>query len=125
MRGILYNAKSHGKHLVVVHHARDEYKPMPQRDGSLASGATGKRERAGFSTLGDSADVIVHNYTESTPELDPSGKQIMINGKLVTKLVPYCKVDLAEALPLIGMVFKEPTFDLISRAIKMIKGTVT
>lgn len=104
MRGILYQAKNHNKHLVLVHHARDEYKPMPQRDGSIATGPTGKRERAGFATLGDSADVIVRTYWD-----DRIGK-------------PFCKVDLAEVKQLEGMVFVEPTFDKINQAISMMKG---
>ncbi|GAH12166.1 unnamed protein product, partial [marine sediment metagenome] len=41
IRGVLYQAKSCKKNLVLVHHARDEYKPMPQKDGSIASSATG------------------------------------------------------------------------------------
>jgi len=103
-RGILYQAKANNKHLILVHHARDEYKPMPQRDGTVANSATGKRERAGFPTLGDSADVIVHTYWD-----DKLGK-------------PFCKVELAEVKTLEGMVFEEPTFDKINQAIKMIKG---
>ncbi len=106
MRGILYNAKSHGKHLVLVHHARDEYKPMPQRDGTIATSATGKRERAGFATLGDSADVILNTYWDSKTNK------------------PYAKIDLAEVKTLESMIFEEPTFDKIDRAIKMIKGMV-
>lgn len=104
MRGILYQAKANKKHLVLVHHARDEYKPMPQRDGTLASSATGKRERAGFGGLGDSADVIVRTYWD-----DKVGK-------------PFCKVELAEVKTLEGMVFEEPTFEKIDRVIKMMKG---
>jgi len=105
MRGILYNAKSHGKHLVMVHHARDEYKPMPQRDGSVATSATGKRERAGFTTLGDSADIILRTYWDNQ------------------KMKPFAQVDLAEVKALEGMPFQEPTFDKIDKAIRMLKGT--
>lgn len=103
-RGIYYNAKSHGKHLVLVHHARDEYKPMLQRDGSIANAATGKRERAGFTTLGDSADMIVHTYW------DDKAKK------------PYCKVELSEVPELIDMVLEEPTYGKIAGAISMIRG---
>lgn len=106
IRGIIYNAKAAKKHLILVHHARDEYKPMPQRDGTIANSATGKRERAGFATLGDSADVIVHTYWD--------GKNMK----------PYCKVELAEVKTLEGMVFEEPSFAKIDRAIKMMKGLV-
>jgi len=104
MRGILYQAKSHNKNLVLVHHARDEYKPMPQRDGTIATSATGRRERAGFATLGDSADVILYAYWDSN------------------KAKPFCKVELAEVKQLEGIVFEEPTYEKIDRAIKMIKG---
>lgn len=104
MRGIIYNAKAAGKHLVLVHHARDEYKPMLQKDGTIASSATGKKERAGFATLGDSADVIVNTYWDTT------------------KKKPYCKVELAEVKELEGMVFEEPTYDKIAKVIQMIRG---
>ncbi|KKN74171.1 hypothetical protein LCGC14_0392570 [marine sediment metagenome] len=104
MRGILYNAKSAKKHLVLVHHADDEYKPMPQKDGSLAMAPTGKRKRKGFATLGDSADVIIHTYWDDQ------------------KMKPFAKVDLAEVKQLEGMVFETPTYDKISKVIKMIKG---
>lgn len=103
-RGIYYNAKSHGKNLVLVHHARDEYKPQLQKDGTIANSPTGKRERSGFATLGDSADVIVYTYWD---------------GK--TKK-PYCKVELAEVKELEGMVFEEPSYDKIVKVIKMIRG---
>jgi len=105
IRGIIYNAKAAKKNLILVHHARDEYKPQPQRDGSIASSPTGKRERAGFSTLGDSADVIVKAYWD-----DGKGK-------------PFCKVELAEVKTLEGMVFEEPSFAKIDKVIKMMKGT--
>jgi len=103
-RGIYYNAKSHNKHLVLVHHARDEYKPMPQRDGSMANAPTGKRERSGFATLGDSADIIAYTYWDD---------------KLKK---PYCKIELAEVKELEGVVFETPTFQKIQSAIDMIKG---
>ena len=114
IRGVLYQAKSHHKHLVLVHHARDEYKPMPQRDGMVATSATGKRERAGFATLGDSADVIVRTYlqTDKVPDSNPP----------TTQVVPYCEVELAEVLPLVGMKYREPSYDKITTNIKMLKG---
>lgn len=88
----------------MVHHARDQYGVIPQKDGTLASGPTGKRERAGFSTLGDSADVIVRTYWDDK----------------VSK--PFCRVELAEVKTLEGMIFEKPSFDMIDRAIRMIKG---
>ena len=80
---------------------------MPQRDGTIANSATGKRERAGFSTLGDSADVIVHTYWDDKA------------------MKPYCKVELAEVKTLEGMAFEEPTFTTIDKVIKMMKGIAT
>lgn len=106
-RGIYYQAKANNKHLVLVHHARDEYKPMPQRDGTLANSPTGKRERAGFTTLGDSADIIGYAYWNAQEGL------------------PYFKVELAEVKMLEGMVFKEPTYQMLADTIAGIKKMVT
>jgi hypothetical protein len=113
MRGIIYQAKAHGKHLVLTHHSKDEYGPVLQKDGSIAEARTGKRERAGFATLGDSADVIVRAYWQKSTK-DSEGKEI--------PGAPYCQVELAEVKELEGMVFKEPSFDKIDRTIKMLKG---
>ena len=77
---------------------------MPQRDGTVANSPTGKRERSGFATLGDSADVVAHTYWDEE----------------VKK--PFCKVELAEVKELEGMVIEEPTYDKIARVIKMIRG---
>jgi len=113
-RGIYYNAKSHGKHLVLTHHARDEYKPMLQRDGTIATTATGKRERAGFATLGDSADIIVRCRWKDAKKDN--------KGNIIEPGKPYCQVELAEVKELEGMIFEYPTFELIDRAIKFIRG---
>ena len=77
---------------------------MPQKDGTIATSPTGKRERAGFSTLGDSADVIVYTWWDSK-----IGK-------------PFCKVELAEVKTLEGMVFEEPNYEKIQKTIAMMKG---
>lgn len=114
MRGIVYQAKAHGKHLVLTHHQRDEYKPMLAKDGSITTQQTGKKERSGWAQFGDSADVIVHTYLKSEPIPDTNPKQM--------KSVPYCKVELAEVLELVGMEYREPTFELINNAIRMIRG---
>ena len=127
-RGIYYNAKAAGKNLILVHHARDEYKSTTHtnRDGNLVTEnmPTGKRERAGFSTLGDSADMIVHTYVERQSVLGENGKPVIdqVAKKPVTKPVPYCEVELSEVLELVGMRFEQPTFDGIQQAIKMIRG---
>jgi len=113
MRGLIYQAKVHGKHLALTHHSRDEFKPMPTKDG-IVEQRTGIKERAGWSPLGDGADVIVHTYLKSEPIPNTNTKQM--------KSVPYCKVELAEVLELVGMEFKEPTFELINNAIRKIRG---
>ena len=113
-RGIYYNAKSHGKYLVLVHHARDEYKPLPQKDGTIAMSPTGKRERAGFSTLGDSADLIAHCYWQDAKK-DRQGN-ILEPGK------PLCRIELAEVKELEGMVIETPTYEKIQQVINMIRG---
>ena len=101
MRGIIYQAKAHGKHLVLTHHSRDEFKAMPTKDG-IVEQRTGYKERSGWGALGDGADIIVHTY--------------------LTNKVPYCKVELAEVLELVDIEFKEPTYDNIAVATKMIRG---
>jgi hypothetical protein len=113
-RGIYYNAKSFGKHLVLTHHARDEYKPIPQKDGSIATGPTGKRERSGFATLGDSADMIVYCYWKDAVR-NRQGEVIEV-GK------PYCKIELAGVKELEGMVLEEPTYEKIESITKMMRG---
>ena len=104
MRGIIYQAKAHGKHLVLAHHSRDEYGPMPEKGGGIVEAKTGRKERAGWNPLGDGADVIVHTYWDNKANK------------------PFCKVELAEVKALEGMVFEEPTFDKINQTIRMIKG---
>jgi len=107
MRGIIYQAKAHNKHLVLTHHSQDEYGPVLQKDGSLAEARTGKKERKGWNPLGDGADIIAYTYWDDK------------------KQKPYCKVELAEVKTLEGMVFEEPSFDKIDKAIKMMKGIAT
>jgi len=104
MRGFAYQAKAKGKHLVMTHHAADEYGLVRQKDGTLGEGKTGKRIMHGWTQWGDSADVIVHTWWDSK----------------ATK--PYCNAELAEVKELEGMVFEEPTYDKISSTIKMIRG---
>lgn len=114
MRGFAYQAKAHGKHLVVNHHASDQYGRVPQKDGSLATDKTGKRELHGWSQWGDSADVVVHTYIAQ--------EEVEKDGVKSTKPVPYCEVELAEVLTLVGMKFREPTYEIIQKAIQFIKG---
>ena len=61
MRGLIYQAKAHGKNLVLTHHSRDEYKPMlNQRTGNIEETKTGAKERSGFASLGDGTDLMLH-----------------------------------------------------------------
>lgn len=116
MRGITYQAKRSKKNLVLTHHAADEFKPMLQKDGSIAKSATGKRERHGWRDLGDSVDYMIHTYIVNEP--------IMVDGKNSgqTKAVPYGKIEIAEVLELAGMEFREPTYEKIIQIANMIKG---
>lgn len=104
MRGFIYQAKAHGKHLVMTHHAADEYGMVRNRDGTMGEGKTGKRVLHGWGQLGDGCDVYGNTYW------DPVKKK------------PYFKVELAEVKELEGMTFEEPTYDKISTTIKMMRG---
>jgi len=104
MRGFAYQGKAFGKHLVVTHHASDEYGLVPGSGGTLIEGKTGKRVMHGWAQWGDSADVIGHTYWDSKEKK------------------PYFKVELAEVKELEGMEFAEPTFEKINNTIRMIRG---
>ena len=104
MRGFIYQAKAHGKHLVLTHHAADEYGMVKLRDGTLGEGKTGKRVLHGWGQLGDGADVVAHTWWDDNEKK------------------PYCKVELAEVKELEGMMFQEPTYDKMAGLIKMIRG---
>lgn len=106
MRGIVYQAKAHKKHLVMTHHERDEYGMMMIK-GEMIQGPTGRKERAGWGSLGDGADIIVHTYIKSG-----SAK------------VPYCKVELAEIKELEGMEIETPTWEKIDFMLRMLRGEV-
>lgn len=127
-RGIYYNAKASGKHLILVHHARDEYKPTTHYDNQgrmvTENMPTGKRERAGFATLGDSADLIVHTYIENEPVLDADEKPVIDKAtkKPLTTPVPYCTVELSEVLQMVGMNIRVPTFDMLMQMVEMMRG---
>lgn len=104
MRGFAYQAKAHDKNLIVTHHATDEYGLVKQKDGTIGKGQTGKREMHGWRQWGDSADVVGVTYWN--PQTNK----------------PYFTVELAEVKELEGMTFEEPTFDMIDKVIKMIRG---
>lgn len=102
MRGFIYQAKAHGKHLVLTHHAADEYGLIRLKDGTMGEGKTGKRVLHGWNQLGDGCDVFAHTTWD--------------------KGQSWAGVELAEVKELEGMVFAEPTFDKINTTIKMIRG---
>ena len=104
MASIIYQAKAHKKHLVLTHHATDEYGMVQQGQGVIGMGMTGKRQLHGWKKLGAACDVFGKTYWNSN----------------VKK--PYFTVELAEVKELEGMTFEEPTYDMISTTIKMIRG---
>lgn len=114
MRGFAYQAKAHGKHLVLTHHAADEYGMVKLKDGGMGEGKTGKRVLHGWHQWGDSADVVVHTYLKSEKIPDTNPPQY--------RSIPYCQVELAEVLELAGMEFREPTYDKIANMIKAMRG---
>ena len=117
MRGFIYQAKAHGKHLVLTHHATDQYGLVPGQGGVLVEGKTGKRVLHGWGQLGDGADVVGHTYWDNkVPVLDDKNNITGYIGK------PYFTVELAEVKELEGMTFEEPAFDKIQTVIKMIRG---
>lgn len=115
MRGFLYQAKASGKHLVMTHHATDEYGLVKLGDGTLGQGPTGKRDLHGWKQLGDSADIVAHNYVKMD-------KVSYGAGGVTNKLVPYIKIQLAEVLEMRDMEIREPTYDLIAGMIRMYRG---
>ena len=100
MRGFAYQAKAHNKHLVVTHHASDEYGLVKKRDGTLGEGKTGTRVMHGWGQWGDSADVLGHTYWDKTTNK------------------PYFRAELAEVKELEGMVIEEPSFEKLDFLIK-------
>ena len=108
MRSITYQAQAHEKNLVMTHHSRDEYGIVKLRDGSYGEGRTGRKERNGWSALGDSADVILQTWIKED--------------KKANTITPMATVTLAEVQELVGMEFENPTFDKIAGMIKLIKG---
>lgn len=108
MRGFLYQAKAANKHLVMTHHATDQYGLVKQRDGTLSDGKTGKRELHGWKQLGDGCDVLGHVRWQPRTTTEPGNS--------------WFDVELAEVKELEGMKFKNPTFDMIDTTIKMIRG---
>lgn len=103
MRGFAYQAKARNKHLVVTHHASDEY-GLVKTSAGLTEGKTGKRVMHGWTQWGDSADVVGHVHWDKA------------------KAKPYFTVELAEVKELEGMCIEEPSYDKISNLITAIRG---
>lgn len=104
MRGLVYHARVQGKNLVLTHHSRDEYKPMfNSTTGVLEDTKTGKRERAGFGSLGDGTDWMVHTTRDNDG----------FHGLMDEGSVPDCVV---------GTVINNPTYDGIMSAVDMALG---
>ncbi len=111
MRGIMYQAKANRTNLIITHHSADQYGPV-QRKGEITEEKTGKKERKGWNTLGDSADVIIH--TDIVWE-DVDGKKTAM---------PYGEIDLAECIELVGTRLRVPTYDKVVRLIEIQKEMV-
>jgi len=66
MRGLIYQVRVHNKNLVLLHHSRDEYGPMPNpKTGQVEEARTGRKERSGFASLGDSTNWMMRTVNNS------------------------------------------------------------
>jgi len=104
MRGLLYQARVHNKNLILTHHSRDVYASRPNpRTGAFEEVKTDQKERAGFASLGDSTDWMLHTYMEGG--------------------VFKCKVC-EESVPptLVGTVIDNPTYDKIKLMVDKVNG---
>ncbi len=109
MRGFAYQAKAHNKHLIITHHASDEYGLVPGTGGTLVEGKTGKREMHGWKQWGDSADVIGHTYWNPKGGKDSTGTSMFT-------------VELAEIKELEGMTFEQPSYEKIQGLIDVYRN---
>lgn len=116
MRGFLYQAKAAERHLVLTHHATDEYGLVRLSDGTTGQGPTGKRVMHGWKQIGDGADVTGKTYVKVENIPVKQGEQPQ------KKITPCFKVELAEVKELEGMEFIEPTFEKLDTFIRMIRG---
>ena len=112
MRGVMYQAKANRTNLIITHHSTDQYGPV-LRGGEVKEEKTGKKERKGWNTLGDSADVIVHTFLK---EIDTSKDDTPI-----MKLKPHATIDLAECIDLVGVELRIPTYDKVAKLVEMSK----
>jgi len=120
MRSLFYQAKARKKNLIVVHHATDEYKNMLVK-GELTKAPTGKRKIHGWRQLGDSADMVINVYIKMEKQTAPYQADVM--GREIKELpVPHCSVDLCEKLEMVGMEFREPTFEQLEGVLNIFRG---
>jgi len=66
MRNIIQAARSYDKHLVLVHYAKDEYKPQPDSKGGISEQRTGKIILDGFKWTPDLSDIIIQTRREDS-----------------------------------------------------------
>jgi len=104
MRGLIYQARVHGKNLILTHHSRDVYATRPNpKTGAYEEVRTDQKERAGFNSLGDSTDLMLHTYLEGG--------------------VFKCRVcDESTPPSLIGTIIDNPTYDMIQLMITKLNG---
>lgn len=118
MRGFIYQAKAHGKHLVMTHHAADQYGLMRQSDGTMATDKTGKRELHGWKQLGDGADIYGRTYWQPPAKVYNQ----KTNQYDDTPGSAWLEIELAEVQEMKGMKLQNPTYDKIVEITKMIRG---
>lgn len=58
MRTILHTARSFGKNLILLHYPTDEYGPIPDKDGNMRDGKTGKTVLDGFKETAKLSDLV-------------------------------------------------------------------
>jgi len=102
MKRIIQAARSYGKHLVMVHYAKEEYKPMVV-DGQIKETRTGKLEMDSFKHIPDLSDIVIQTSRNS----------MEFFGTIV-----LCGLDIR----LEGMKFRDPTYQLIVDALERLKG---
>lgn len=109
MRSILHACKAKNKHLIITHHARDEFiSQVNKLEGRVEEVRSGKRERSGWTGLGDVADIIVHTYFAQK-----NGDQ---------KPTTYCDVDICGLVKeMEGMSFREPNYESLMKAVDSIR----
>jgi len=109
MRGVMYQAQEREKHLILLHHATDEYGPILLKDGSVGEGKTGKRIRHGWAWLGDAADLVVH----TTYQKEKKGNK---------EAGFYGDVELSGEPGLLDMSLQNPTYEKFQSLIDKMKG---